>query len=361
MLPEYYFSCHAPSAASVHDAITDLYKKFINNLSELNVSTNSVIMVRFFCSDVYTQAPFLDAQWPTDGAYQRVYIGQSPQDSAFISIQAYGIKGNISKKQNPDGVLSVLHGSYESLWSIDYPPTAASSLSQTDAIIASLQKKLTSRGLLLEENVIRTWYYVRDVDNNYAGMVASRLAHYEACGLLPSTHFIASTGIEANAPRPDVLTWMQSYAEKGVVPEQITFLKALDHLSPTHVYGVNFERATRVTYGDCAHCHLSGTASIDGEGNVLHKGNVLKQFERAAENVEALLLEGGMKLDDLNVATIYLRDSHDYPRMADAAKTILPKGCAVNITHGPICRPDWLMEMEGEAIMTCKTHYPTFI
>ena len=68
------------------------------------------------------------------------------------------------------------------------------------------------------------------------------------------------------------------------VSEQITYLSALDHLSPTHVYGVTFERAwlrrpQRV--------HL-GTASTIGTGDPA-SGDVVRQLERTLENVEALL------------------------------------------------------------------------
>ena len=157
-----------------------------------------------------------------------------------------------------------------------------------------------------------------------------------------------------------MLTWLHSHAEKGLQPDQVTWLKAEDHLSPTHVYGVNFERATRVVYGDRAHCRISGTASIDREGHVLHKGDVLRQFERAVENVEALLHEGGMELRHLQAATIYLRDAHDYPRLAPLVRKLLPANCAVNVTRGPVCRPDWLVEIEAEAVAPWNSPFPSF-
>ncbi len=319
-----------------------------------------LFFLRFFCSDVYTQAPLLNRLWRQDFPCQRIYIGQTPLDSAYISLQAYCIN-NVQKYLEEDGSLLVRHGSYQSLWTLDYPPVPENSQAQSEAVIFSLQDKLRRHGLALERDAVRTWYYIRDIDNNYAGMVKSRVTRYEACGLTPDTHFIASTGIEADAPRPDVLVWLHGYAESGLRPEQITWLKAPDHLSPTHVYGVNFERATRVVYGDRAHCHISGTASIDHEGNVLHKGNVIRQFERAVENMDALLREGDMELRHLRSATVYLRDGHDYPRLAFLIKNLLPAQCVVNITRGLVCRPDWLVKIEGEAVAPCHSSFPPFL
>ncbi len=360
MSSEFYFSFHAPVADSPQDAVLALRAACLSRLDEAGLRPESLVLLRFFCSDVYTQAPLVERLWPLDVPCQRVCIGQAPLDSAFLSLQAYCVDGPVEKRLEDDGSLVLRHGVWESLWTLDYPPAPADSESQSDAVIASLREKLQRRGMTLERDVIRTWYYVRDVDNNYAGMIRSRVRHYEASGLTPQTHFIASTGIEADAPRPDVLIWLHSHAEKGLQPDQVTWLKAEDHLSPTHVYGVNFERATRVVYGDRAHCRISGTASIDREGHVLHKGDVLRQFERAVENVEALLHEGGMELRHLQAATIYLRDAHDYPRLAPLVRKLLPADCAVNVTRGPVCRPDWLVEIEAEAVAPWNSPFPSF-
>lgn len=357
---ELYFSCHAPAAESPEAAIGHLRESLLQTLAENAFRLSDLVILRLFCSDVYTHAQLLPTLWPDIPSCQRVLIGQTPLDSAFLSLQAYCIK-DAQKIPDPDGSLLVRHGAYRSLWTLDGPSAPADSRTQSDAVIAAFMDKLRRHGMTLRDDVIRTWYYVRDVDNNYAGMVKSRVACYEACGLTPETHFIASTGIEACAPDPHALVWLHGQAQLGLKPEQITYLRAEDHLSPTHVYGVNFERGTRITYGDRMHGRISGTASIDQAGNVLYKGDVVRQFERAVENVEALLQEGDMALRHLQAATIYLRDSHDYPRIAPLITSLLPADCAVNVTRGPVCRPDWLVEIEGEAIAPCRTDFPPFL
>ena len=47
---------------------------------------------------------------------------------------------------------------------------------------------------------------------------------------------------------------------------------------------------------------------------------------------------------------IYLRDAHDYEQVKDYLSDVLPAHCARNFVVGPVCRPDWLIEIEGEAL-----------
>lgn len=355
MNQEYYLSVHVPAAGSARDAIAILQEQLAKRLK----GRSEPLLMRFFCSDVHAHAPLLEEIWPGNIHCQRVYIGQAPLDSAYISLQAYGC-ANVETSPMPGRSLLVRHGAYESLWTLDYPATAGDAESQSALVIASLEDKLDAQGMSAAGNLLRTWYYMRDVDNNYAGMIRARVAAYEATGLGPAQHFVASTGIEGASPDPHALVCLHARSVRGLKPEQITYLAALTHLCPTHDYGVNFERATRVAYGDRIHCHISGTASIDSKGNVLHVGDCPAQFGRAMENVGALLAEGGMDVADLKCATIYLRDPWDYPAIRPLAEQILPAGCAINFTHGSVCRPDWLVEIEAEAMAPAQTDFPDF-
>jgi enamine deaminase RidA (YjgF/YER057c/UK114 family) len=168
-------------------------------------------------------------------------------------------------------------------------------------------------------------------------------------GLTRDTHYIASTAIEgAGGGRYEVVT-MDAYSVLGLAPAQISYLNDFDRLCPTHDYDVTFERGTRVGYADRAHHFISGTASIDKLGNVVHPGDVLRQLHRTLENVEGLLRSGGAGLADLMHLTVYLRDASDFERVRDC----LHERCAglpTLVVQAPVCRPDWLVEVEGIAV-----------
>ena len=51
-------------------------------------------------------------------------------------------------------------------------------------------------------------------------------------------------------------------------------------LSPTVLYRGTFEQGTRLVPGDRSLCFISGTASIDSKGQVVHPFDVTKQTER---------------------------------------------------------------------------------
>lgn len=88
-------------------------------------------------------------------------------------------------------------------------------------------------------------------------------------------------------------------------------MEAPDYLSPTHLYRVAFERGARIVYGDRSHYFISGTASIDAAGNIVHPGNVKRQTVRTLENMRALMERSGGSLSHLKQAVVYLRDWAD--------------------------------------------------
>ena len=149
---------------------------------------------------------------------------------------------------------------------------------------------------------------------------------------------------------------LDSYAIAGLRPEQVEYLCAPDHLCPTHDYGVTFERATAVSYADRRHVFISGTASIDHTGRILHEGDVIRQLDRTLENIEALLAKAGANLGDLAVILVYLRDPADAAAIEAASCTNAWARVAYVMVDAPVCRPGWLIEIEGIAIVPC--HQP---
>ena len=94
---------------------------------------------------------------------------------------------------------------------------------------------------------------------------------------------------------------------------------------------------------------ISGTASIDRHGDVVHLGDVERQFDYAIDNVEALLRSGGAGLGDLMHLIVYLRDPSDHAAIAGRMADRFPDLPTV-IVQGAVCRPQWLVEVEGVAI-----------
>jgi enamine deaminase RidA (YjgF/YER057c/UK114 family) len=224
---------------------------------------------------------------------------------------------------------------------------------QTRAIFQKCDAAMQARNMSVADNLIRTWLFVRDIDANYNGLVEARREFFAEHGLTPHTHYIASSGIGGVCADAAATIAMDAYAIANVRPEQIEFIRAPDQLSPTHVYGVTFERATSVTYRDRKHVMISGTASIDHQGGILHPGDVARQLDRTLENMQALLERAGATLEDMCVFIAYVRHASDLAvvrqqmgdRFGDAP---------IAVVVAPVCRPEWLVELEGQAIVPAR-------
>lgn len=208
------------------------------------------------------------------------------------------------------------------------------------------------RGYDMKTHLARTWIYVSDIDVNYADVVRARNDIFANHGLTTTTHFIASTGIEGRTDARHASVAIDFLTFPDIKEEDKYYLQALDHLNPTHEYGVAFERGTRLTHAGLHTYFISGTASIDNRGNVLYLGNVEKQTARLLENIGALLADGGATMKDVRYFIVYLRDFADYDAVERIMRMAYP-GTPRIIVLAPVCRPQWLVEVE------CVAERPT--
>ncbi len=301
------------------------------------------VLKRYFLSDSTNQQPLMRTE--PDVAIS--VIQQQPLDGTKIAAWLYMVSDMDIHTEH--GAVVNEHNGYRHLWKMGMSSTEGDSAQQTERVLLDYEALLKSFGATLADNCIRTWFFVRDVDTQYAGMVRARRENFVEQGLTPQTHYIASTGIGGNPGETHALIQLGTYALTGFAPEQQTYLYAPDHLNPTYEYGVTFERGTRMQYGDRSHIFISGTASINNKGEVMHVGDIRRQTERMWENVEALLNEGGMNFDDVMHLVVYLRDTADYAEVSKMFRQRFPNVPTV-ISLAPVCRPTWLIEMECVAI-----------
>ena len=312
------------------------------------------VFKRYFLSDATNQAPLIHEEDPCTISY----IQQPPLDGSKIALWLYLQRGIDISQQNGSTVVS--HNGYQHIWTMGLMDTTTdTSYMQTWNTLLSYIDTLKHFHATLLDNCIRTWFFVRDVDTQYNGLVKSRRQCFTEQGLTPDTHYIASTGIGGTPADPKAIIQMGCYAMTGFDPQQRRHLKALTHLNPTIEYGVTFERATLMQYGDRNHIYISGTASINNKGEVVHIGDITRQTHRMWENVEALLAEGGMNYDDVMHIIVYLRDCADYTIVKSMFDQKFPHIPTV-ITLAPVCRPTWLIEMECIAVRKAHNPFPNF-
>ena len=339
---EYHVMIHVNSCRLSYqqqlDAVLDAYQQLI----EGELSGAVAIFKRYFLSDAANQADDVIAADASDCA--KSIIQQAPLDGTKIGLWVY-LMTNVSTRLTESGLSEVAHGAYRHLWNGSAHNLAANSEYQTRLLFNEYIMQLMQEGCSLKDNCIRTWFFVNDVDLNYGGVVRARNQVFFTQGLTRDTHFVASTGIGGRQQDPNVLSQMDNYAIAGIKQEQIHYLYAPTHLNRTSDYGVSFERGTYVDYGDRRQVFISGTASIDNKGQIVHEKDILKQTHRMWENVEALLKEADCGFDDVKQMIVYLRDTADYELVNELYKERFPNTPHI-IVHAPVCRPGWLIEME---------------
>jgi enamine deaminase RidA (YjgF/YER057c/UK114 family) len=285
-------------------------------------------------------------------------VKQPPLDGSKLALW---LQLQTGVKAENDGLIFFEHNGYRQYFTTadcgERTTEKCNSYFQTKELLENYQEQLSERGCTLARDCVRTWFFVRDVDLNYQGVVDARRENFELNGLTNKTHYIASTGIEGCVSNPNVKVILNTHLIKGLDDGQIQFLYAKENLNPTYEYGVTFERGVFIDFGDRRKVYISGTASIDNKGLIVHPGDIEKQVYRMWENVTALLDEADCAFDDLMQIIVYLRDMADYKlvnKLFDQKFPTVPKV----IVLAPICRPGWLVEMECIASKTlCNTQY----
>ncbi len=332
-----------PDTSPFEIQLQHIYEAENRLIQESGMENMALVMKRYFLSDVANQKPLMK----DESTCACSFIQQPPLNGSKIAVWLYYI--NDVRITNEDGTIVVEHNGYTHLWNLGMQSTEGGSYGQTRTLLEMYEDKLEKMGANIAENCIRTWFFVRDVDFQYTPMVVARRENFEFQGLTKDTHFIASTGICGVPDSTKAIIQFGAYAIKGLQKGQLTHIHGSSHLNPTHEYGVTFERGTAVHYGDRDHVIISGTASINNKGEVMYPGNIVKQTYRMWENVEVLLGEAGATYDNVMHLIIYLRDISDYHTVKPLFEEKFPNIPKV-FTLAPVCRPQWLIEMECVAL-----------
>ena len=345
---EYHLMIHATDGLQSYveqmNAVLDAYA----TLRKENFPHATPLFERFFLSDAANQAELLMAATAETSKCALSIVQQPPLDGTKIALWVM-LQTGVETRLLPNGLFEARRGNYRQLWMGGSYNRAANSEYQMRLLLNDYTMQLMEQGCTLADNCLRTWIFVQNVDSNYAGVVKARNQVFVTQNLTEKTHYIASTGIGGSHADPAVLVMLDAYAVDGITPDQVKYLYARTHLNPTYEYGVSFERGTAIDFDDYRQILISGTASINNRGEVVHVGDIRQQTYRMWENVEALLTEAGSSYDDLTHLIVYLRDVADYEIVRSLFVERFPNIPTV-ITLAPVCRPGWLIEMECSAL-----------
>ena len=147
-------------------------------------------------------------------------------------------------------------------------------------------------------------------------------------------------------------------ATAPVVKRAITNHKALNE---AYDYGSAFSRGMRIDLNGLTILLISGTASIDEQGQTVHVGDFRAQQRRTYDNISNLLASEGATWHDIVRTTCYLRDiERDYQAFnEERTKFFREQGLdplpASTGIQAILCRPDLLIEIEAIAMFRTQS------
>jgi 2-iminobutanoate/2-iminopropanoate deaminase len=148
---------------------------------------------------------------------------------------------------------------------------------------------------------------------------------------------------------------IQEVSKAPVTKRAITNLETLNE-AYSYARPSSFSRGMRIDLNGLVILLISGTASIDENGESIHVGDFRAQTRRTFENISKLLESEGATWKDIVRTTCYLRDiERDYAAFneertafyADQGLDPLPASTGIQAI---LCRPELLIEIEAIAM-----------
>jgi 2-iminobutanoate/2-iminopropanoate deaminase len=144
--------------------------------------------------------------------------------------------------------------------------------------------------------------------------------------------------------------------EKRAITNLGVLNEAYDYAKPS-----SFSRGMRIDLNGLVILLISGTASIDENGETLHVGDFRAQTRRTFQNITALLAAEGATWKDIVRTTCYMRDiDRDYAAFNEERTAFFklqqldPLPASTGI-QAKLCRPELLVEIEAIAMFRSVT------
>jgi len=225
---------------------------------------------------------------------------------------------------------------------------------QAETMFRKAETLLKSQGISYR-NVVRTWIYVDHILDWYHEFNKARNACYADFGLLRNgklehaeeIFLPASTGIAGKNPQGFSAIMDLLAVNKMSNPDiQIYPLSGTRQRSP-YRYGSAFSRAMCVVDSKEKWIFVSGTASINEQGESVYPGDLASQVKHTLEVVHSLVQSEGVAISDLCEATVFLKRKEDFPLYLKTAEALgisnIPAVCLI----ADVCRDELLFELDG--------------
>lgn len=295
----------------------------------------------------FMKETFGDISWPVTWVRE-----ERGEGTAFRGTQVWAISGAEVK---PVEVAGRVVGrffeddaaQYCRLGGLTPASVSVSDYDQTGQVFEAMMSGLKSVGMDFS-NVIRTWFYNREILSWYRDFNKARDVFFRANnvfnGLVP-----ASTGMGGANPAGAALT-TGLIAIKAKASGVKTAAVRSPLQNPALDYGSSFSRAVELETPGLRRVLVSGTASIGEDGKTQYLGDMDAQVARTMEVVRAILNSCDMDWEDVTRAVAYYKEPQDDGAFSRYCESAGVPALPVVFVNNDVCRDDLMFEIELDAI-----------
>lgn len=205
-------------------------------------------------------------------------------------------------------------------------------------------------------SIVRTWYYLKDIVQNYSCFNEERKRFYESMGIdcsVYSDKLPASTGIEGKMKKNALVStdiYCIDNSTNGLKIERVYNSMQNEAAGDDYLFKPSFSRGMLIEDKESIEMQVSGTASIDEKGDTVFVDDSYNQVKRTLQNVKSLLFEKGLDFFDICQSTCFFKDKSVYQEFLKVQDEVGFNGVSETFVIADVCRDDLLFEFDGIAL-----------
>jgi len=233
-----------------------------------------------------------------------------------------------------------------------YPNNVNASRAEQVAELFEIIENILESVSLNYSNVIRTWFFLDDINSWYDDFNKVRTTFYKKHrvfdGVVPASTGIAGINYKNSAVMAGAWAVQSNNSSFGY-KEVASPLQC-----PAPCYGSSFSRAVEIFNPEFKRLFISGTASIQQDGKSAFISDINGQINLTMQVVEAILKSRGMTFSDISRSTGYFKNYKDTPAFNDWKNRNSVSDFPIVYTQADVCRPELLFEIEADALVLNK-------
>ena len=198
------------------------------------------------------------------------------------------------------------------------------------------------------KNIARTWFFLDDLLSWYDEFNKVRNDYFTEKDIF-NLMIPSSTGIGASNFNNSIL--LSSVFAVKPKNKNVKIYPVLSPLQcPASDYKSSFSRAVEIDHPDYRRLIISGTASINPDGQTVHIGNIYNQIELTMKVVYGILKSRNMDWGNVTKGIVYFKDINDIKIFNNYfTENNIPR-MPLAMLQADICRDELLFEIEIDAV-----------